>query len=70
MDAINDENLCAYYDLLKSVYDEHEFDSHPEAIYNMDETGVPREPQPPKVVAEKEQKKYVIALLDRSLRLQ
>ena len=35
MDTINDENLRAYYNLLKSVYDEHEFDSHPEAIYNM-----------------------------------
>ena len=57
MDAINDENLRAYYDLLKSVYDEHEFDSHPEAIYNMDETGVPLEPRPPKVVAEKGAKK-------------
>ena len=48
MDAINAENLHAYYNLLKSVYDEHGFDSHPEAIYNMDETGVPLEPRPPK----------------------
>lgn len=41
MDAINAENFRAYYNLLKNVYDEHGFDSHPEAIYNMDETGVP-----------------------------
>ena len=57
MDAINAENLSAYYDLLKSVYDEHGFDSHPEAIYNMDETGVPLEPRPPKVIAAKGKKK-------------
>ena len=57
MDAINAENLHAYYNLLKSVYDEHGFDSHPEAIYNMDETGVPLEPRPPKVVAAKGKRK-------------
>ena len=38
------------YDLLKSVYDKHGFDSNPEAIYNMDKTGVPLEPWPPKVL--------------------
>lgn len=57
MNAINAENMRSYYDLLKSVYVEHGFDSHPEAIYNMDETGVPLEPRPPKVVAAKGTKK-------------
>lgn len=57
MEAINAENLRAYYNLLKGVYDEHGFDSHPEAIYNMDETGVPLEPRPPKVVSAKGKKK-------------
>ena len=33
------------------------FKNHPEAIYNMDETGVPLEPRPPKVVAKRRQKK-------------
>ena len=48
MRAINAENLSAYnYNPLKSVYDEHRFNGHPEAIYNMDqETGVPLKPQP------------------------
>ena len=54
---INAESLRADYDLLKSVYNEHGFHSHPEAIYNMDETGVPLEPRPPKVVAAKGKKK-------------
>ena len=53
MDAINTENLRAYYDLLKSVYDERGFDSHPETIYNMDDTGVPLEQWAPKVVTAK-----------------
>lgn len=57
MDAINAENMKAYFDLLHQVYDEHGFESHPECIYNMDETGVPLEPRPPKVVARKGQKK-------------
>ena len=42
MDAMNAKNIDAYFDLLKSVYDENKFESHPEAIYNVDETGVPR----------------------------
>lgn len=57
MDALNKENITEYFDLLKSVYDEHNFYGHPEAIYNMDETGVPLEPRPPKVVAKRGQKK-------------
>ena len=54
--------MHAYYDLFKSVYDKHEFDSHPETIYNMDETGVPLEPQPPIVVAEKGQKSQITVI--------
>ena len=57
MDAINAENMKEYFDLLKSIYAKHDLESHPEAIYNMDETGVPLEPRPPKVVAKKGQKK-------------
>ena len=51
MDAINADNMKAYFDLLRQIYDEHGFESHPECIYNMDEIGVPLEPLPPKVVA-------------------
>ena len=54
MDAMNVENMK---DLLRKVYDEYEFNSHPECIYNMDETGVPLEPRPPKVIAKRGQKK-------------
>ena len=56
---MNAKNIDAYFDLLKSVYDKHEFESHPEAIDNniMHETGVPLEPRPPKVLAIRGQKK-------------
>ena len=57
MDAMNAENLDSYFDLLRSVYDDFDFDKFPEAIYNMDETGVPLTPRPPKVIAKRGQKK-------------
>ena len=46
-----------YFDMLKKVFDEGDFWNHPEAIYNMDESGMPLEPRPPIVVAKKGQKK-------------
>lgn len=57
MDAINNENMQKYFDLLEEVYDEMDFRDHPERIYNMDETGMPLDPRPPKIVAPKGQKK-------------
>ena len=57
MEAINRENLDNYFDLLRSVFDDFDFDKFPESIYNMDETGVPLCPRPPKVIARKGQKK-------------
>ena len=56
MNALSKENE-AYFELLKSVYDEHNFYRHPEAIYNMDETGMPLEPRPPTVITQRGQKK-------------
>ena len=56
MNAVNSENID-YFDLLKEVFDKYGFADHPEAIYNMDETGMPLEPRPPKIVTKKGQKK-------------
>ena len=53
LDAVNPENLNNYFDQLKRIYDEFDFEEHPEAIYNMDKTRAPLEPCPPKVVAAK-----------------
>ena len=57
IDAVNEENMRIYFNLLKEVYDELDFAGDPERIFNMDETGVPLEPRPPKVVAHKGVKK-------------
>ena len=57
MNAVNSENLNEYFDLLQEVFQKNQFADHPEAIYNMDETGMPLEPRPPKIVAKKGQKK-------------
>ena len=47
------ENITAYFDLLKEVFDELELSDHPECIYNMDETGVPHQ----KLFVKREQKR-------------
>ena len=57
LDAVNKENTDNYFDMLKTFFDDGDFWNHPEAIYNMDESGMPPEPHPPKVVARKRQKK-------------
>ena len=57
MQAINCENVEQYYDLLKEVLDEFDLENHSEQIYNMDESGIPLDPRPPKVAAQKGQKK-------------
>ena len=57
IDAVNKENMLNYFNLLKEVYDELDFAGHPERIFNMDETGMPLDPRPPKVVAHKGVKK-------------
>jgi len=49
MDEINAANLKNYLDHLRSIFDDLDFDDHPEAI--VDETGGPLEPHPPKVIA-------------------
>ena len=57
MDALNRETINNYFDLLQELNDEFGFDEHPDTIYNMDETGMPLDPRPLKVVAARGQKK-------------
>jgi len=45
MSAVNKDNINHYFDLSQEVFDEHDFSAHPEAIYNMDETGMPLDPK-------------------------
>ena len=53
INAINENNMRKYFDLLEEVYEELDFKNHPERIYNMDETGMLLDPRPPKVIAPK-----------------
>ena len=42
---------------MKDIFDQFDFYSYSETIYNMDETGMPLESRPPKIVARKGEKK-------------
>ncbi len=54
MNAMNENNLKTYFD---PILEENDLKSHPEQIYNMDESGLSLNPRPPKVVALRGQKK-------------
>jgi len=57
MNAVNTENINDYFDLLQEVFEQKGFADHPKAIYSIDKTGMPLEPHPSKVIAQKGQKK-------------
>lgn len=57
MNAMTKENITNYFDLLKKCIEENGLQNHPECIYNMDESGLPLDPKPPKVIALKGQRK-------------
>ena len=42
LDAVNKENMLNYFNRLKEVYDDLDFAGHPERIFNMNATGMPR----------------------------
>ena len=44
------EIIEQYYNLLEDILRKHELLNNPEQIYNMDECGMPLDPQPPNVV--------------------
>ncbi len=51
MNAMNESNWKLYFDLQNTILEENDVKSHPEKIYNTDESGSPWNPQPPKVMA-------------------
>ena len=57
MNAMTKENLSHYFDLLKECMEENNLTDHPERVYNMDESGIPLDPKPPRIVSLKGQKK-------------
>ena len=56
-EAVTAANLKEYYNLLKTTLEEHGIMNFPSRIYNMDETGMPLDHKPPKIVARKGMKK-------------
>ena len=57
MECTSKEVMEEYFKLLKSTLTEHNLLNEPSRIYNVDETGMPLDHCPPKVVAYKGQKK-------------
>ena len=57
MDCLNKETIQGYFDLLKEVLLENNLMDSPCQIYNVDETGIPLDHRPPRVVTRKGQKK-------------
>ena len=57
MDCLNPEAMKQYFDLLKDVLEENDLMDSPGQIYNVDETGMPLDHRPPKIVTKKGQKK-------------
>ena len=57
MDCLNPEAMKQYFDLLKDVLEENDLMDSPGQIYNIDETGMPLDHRPPKIVTKKGQKK-------------
>ena len=50
---MNQETIDHYYSLLHDTLSEHDLVNKPSQIYNVDETGVPLNPRPPKVITTK-----------------
>jgi len=53
-DAISQESISWYFDLLESRLKEHQLEDCPGQIYNMDETGMPLNPRPLNIIAKSE----------------
>ena len=57
MDSVNPEAISQYFDLLNDVLEEYGLKTEPERIYNVDETGMPLDHRPPKIVTQRGHKK-------------
>ena len=53
MDAMNQETIDHYYSLLHDTLSEHDLLNQPSQMNNVDKTGVPLDPHPPKVITTK-----------------
>ena len=53
MDCVNPDVMKQYFSLLKDSLQEHGVMDSPAQIYNVDETGMPLDHHPPKIVTKK-----------------
>ena len=56
MDCLNRDTMKQYFSLLKDTLQEHGVMDSPAQVYNVDETGMPLDHRPPKIVTKKGQK--------------
>ena len=56
MDSVNKETMNNYFTLLKDTLIKNGLLDNPSKIYNVDETGMPLDHRPPKIVTVKGQK--------------
>ena len=56
MDAVNKETMDQYFSLLYDTLSTHDLLQKPSQIYNIDESGIPLNPRPSKVVSAKGRK--------------
>ena len=63
MDCLSPETMKQYFDLLKDVLEENDLMEAPGQIYNVDETRMPLDHRPPKIVTQKGQKKSSLSYI-------
>ena len=57
MDSVNKETMENYFSMLKDTLEQYDLLNSPNQIYNVDETGMPLDHRPPKIVTARGQKK-------------
>ena len=70
MDAINEQIMKQYFDLLEDTLKEHNLLHNPAQIYNVDESGMPLDPKAPNMVTQRGTKKVRYRSLEERARLQ
>ena len=57
MNSVNRESMESYFNLLEGTLSDNDLMNHQAQIYNVDESGMPLDAQPPNVIAKRGQKK-------------
>lgn len=63
MDAINEDTMKQYFDLLEDTLKEDNLLINPAQIYNVDESGMPLDPKAPNIVAQKGYKEGTLPIV-------